>query len=195
MGQYFIYFLVCAVVFLIVFLYLNTQEPFQEVPEDLAFVQCDGKYALCYYAKCKMNADGTADCGCHEFDGISLVDVNNIVPKSLRAETQKACPNGLASCPKANIAPICNKINSRLTSTFNTGAPMFEFEGSQECTNGQYANCMTADCERKTAFDGSPITCRCRVESANNYTIAKNPGIGCKNLPKGMVWSGVPKEP
>lgn len=163
-----------------------------KVPVDLAFVPCKGAYALCYYAKCKLNTDGTADCGCilfNEADGYSFVNVNHIYPAELQAETLAACPNGMASCLHGE-APICHTMQSKLMSTFNTGEPLFKFAGAHACGKGKFANCMTALCEKKVAFDGSPITCKCRVRDGD-FAIAKTSNSDCK-LPVGMVWSGVP---
>ncbi len=162
------------------------------VPQNMVFVPCEGDYALCYYAKCKLNGDGTADCGCQEFNGTSFVDVNNIIPSDIREDTKRSCPYGLVSCPYMNEAPVCSYVNSSspygLTSTFSSGAPKFTFEGTQSCPAGPYANCMTAQCKRKTAWDGSPVTCRCPV-GYDKHTIAK--GVGdCQQ--KDSIWSGVP---
>lgn len=163
-----------------------------KVALDLALLPCKGTYALCYYAKCKLNDDGTADCGCVLFskkDSYSFVNINHIYPIALREETLAKCPNGLASCLH-NDAPICQAMQSHLMSTFNTGEPLFNFSGTQACGNGKYANCMTALCEEKVAFDGSPITCKCRVIEGD-HTIAKTSHSNCE-LARGMVWSGVP---
>lgn len=166
--------------------------PAPKVPEELALVPCKGTYALCYYAKCKLNDDGTADCGCvlfNEGDSYSFVNVNHIYPTALQEETLAKCPNGLASCLH-NDAPICQAMQSTLMSTFNTGEPLFNFVGTLPCGKGKFANCMTALCKEKVAFDGSPITCKCRVRE-EDFTIAKTSNNSCK-LPAGIVWSGVP---
>lgn len=166
--------------------------PTSQVPLDLALVPCNGTYALCYYAKCKLNTDGTADCGCvlfNEKDSYSFVNVNHIYPQSLQDATLEKCPNGLASCLH-NEAPICQTMQTKLMSTFNTGEPLFKFAGSYTCSKGKFANCMTAVCEEKMAFDGSPITCKCRIHE-ENFTIAKTNNSSCE-LPVGIVWSGVP---
>lgn len=163
---------------------------YASVPLNLALVPCKGTYALCYYAKCKLNADGTASCGCHKFDDkntYSFVDVNHIYPPELQEDTLKQCPYGLASCPNFD-APICQKLQGELLSTFNVGTPIFHFVGTKQCGMGKFADCMTAKCEQKTAFDGSPITCTCRVVEAE-YDIAKTDDATCK-LENGLIWSG-----
>jgi hypothetical protein len=57
----------------------------------------------------------------------------------------------------------------------------------------RYANCMTAACFRKKAFDGSPISCYCPVYKDTMFLIGAPKGAGkppCKvTLP--YVLSGV----
>ncbi len=165
------------------------------VPQNMVFVPCEGDYALCYYAKCKLNGDGTADCGCQDFNGPSFVDVDNIIPPDVKEATKRSCPYGLVSCPYMNKAPVCEYVNSHLghpdglISTFSSGAPKFIFEGTQSCPANPYANCMTAQCKREIAWDGSPVTCRCPV-GYDKHTIAK--GVGsCQQ--EDSIWSGVPE--
>jgi len=163
-----------------------------KIPLPFAFVPCKGTYVLCYYAKCKLNNDGTASCGCRLFNdknSFSLIEINNIFPESLKKETLDKCPNGLASCPSGD-APICQTMQNSLMSTFSSGDPVYHYEGAMACGTGKYANCMTALCEDKVAFDGSPITCTCRVRESE-FEIAKTKNNDCK-LPSGMVWSGNP---
>ena len=159
------------------------------IPQNMVFVPCKGEYALCYYAKCRLNDNGTAECGCREFKGTSFVDVTQIIPPDVKEETKKECPYGLTSCPKINEAPVCDYVNTNLTSTFSLGEPIFDFSGTQTCPSGKYANCMTAQCTRKEAWDGSPISCVCQVENSK-HTIAH--GVGPCNLDKDIIWSGVP---
>ena len=179
----------------------RTCEALDSIPQNMVFVPCEGDYALCYYAKCKLNADGTADCGCQEFNGTSFVDVNNIIPPDVKEATKGSCPYGLVSCPYMNEAPVCDYVNQNtgLISTFSSGDPTYEalssqgrkfiFEGVRSCPAGPYANCMTAQCKREVAFDGSPVTCRCPV-GYDKHTIAK--GVGsCQQ--EDSIWSGVPE--
>ncbi len=187
--------LIIIVIVIAVILIRNTEnfEPkdvgLASVPQNMVFVPCEGDYALCYYAKCKLNDDGTADCGCQEFNGPSFVDVDNIIPSDVKEANKRSCPYGLVSCPHMNEAPVCDYVNSGLTSTFSSGAPKFTFEGTQTCPSGPYANCMTAQCKRETAWDGSPVTCRCPV-GYDKHTIAK--GVGsCQQ--EDSIWSGVPE--
>ena len=159
------------------------------IPQNMVFVPCEGEYALCYYAKCKLRSDGSAECGCEEFDDISFVDVTSIIPDDVREETKEKCPYGLTSCPCINQAPVCDYVNSELTSTFSLGAPLFDFSGTKLCPAGKYANCMTAHCTRETAWDGSSVTCVCPVEDAV-HTIAN--GANSCDLGENIIWSGVP---
>ncbi len=200
--------LIIIVIAIAVLLILRSTENFgpgdkglDSVPQNMVFVPCEGDYALCYYAKCKLNGDGTAECGCQEFNGPSFVDVNNIIPPHVKDATKRSCPYGLVSCPYMNEAPVCDYVNrskhsgssnyqpSELVSTFNTGAPKFIFEGTQSCPAGPYANCMTAQCKREIAWDGSPVTCRCPV-GYDKHTIAN--GVGSCQQEDG-IWSAVPE--
>ena len=196
--------LIIIVIAIAVLLILRSTENFgsgdtglASVPQNMVFVPCEGDYALCYYAKCKLNGDGTADCGCQEFNGPSFVDVNNIIPPDVKEATKRSCPYGLISCPHMNEAPVCDYVNrsdysdqpAGLISTFSSGAPKFIFEGTQSCPADPYANCMTAQCKRETAWDGSPVTCRCPV-GYDKHTIAK--GVGSCQREDG-IWSGVPE--
>lgn len=162
------------------------------VPTELKFVPCKGAYVLCYYAKCKLNDNGTASCGCVLFndeENYSFVNVNDIYSKSLKQETLAKCPNGLASCPSGE-APICQTMQTTLMSTFSLGNPVFHFDGIKICAKGKFANCMTSHCEQKTSFDGSPITCTCKIED-DEFSIAKTNDNDCSTT-KGLIWSGVP---
>lgn len=169
----------------------NSSTTSSSIPQNMVFVPCKGEYALCYYAKCKLNNNGTAECGCREFKGTSFVDVTQIIPPDIKEETKKKCPYGLTSCPNKNEAPVCDYVNTDLTSTFSLGEPIFEFSGTQTCPSGKYANCMTAQCTRDEAWDGSPVSCICQVEK-DEHTIAN--GVGPCTLGEDIIWSGVPIE-
>ena len=189
--------IILVIIITIVLLILYNTESFggiglHSVPQNMVFVPCKGDYALCYYAKCKLNEDGTSDCGCQEFSGTSFVDVNNIIPPDVKEAVRISCPYGLISCPRINESPVCDYVNQNnpygLISTFNSGNPKFKFEGTWPCPVGAYANCMTAQCKKETAWDGSPITCRCPVQYGK-HTIAKGVGT-CQQ--SDSIWSGVP---
>ncbi len=79
-------------------------------------------------------------------------------------------------------------MKEELLSTFNVGEPTFQFNGTLQCGRGKFANCMTAKCTKETAFDGSPITCMCRVEE-DEFSIAKAGDATCQ-LPQNLLWSG-----
>ena len=67
-------------------------------------------------------------------------------------------------------------------------------QAGKKCSGpAQYANCMTAACYIKTAFDGSPITCYCPVYSAganDTYVVLDKLGKSRScNDPPGYVLS------
>ena len=172
----------------------------------LGMLKCEMPYALCYYAKCKPIPSTTeAECGCAGFPdgGTSFVYIEAIRNTAAKEETFKQCPAGIASCDgdsPETTAPICKRIAEHtlypdqkpdLISTFSTGAPKFKYQGVKGCGKGLYADCMTAPCFNRKAWDGSPVTCKCSVLCAE-YTIAEaTPSPNCE-LPEGNLWSGSP---
>lgn len=155
--------------------------------------KCDGPFVLCSVANCSIIASsGTptvplqAECGCLApvrdagASGQSLVTPNIIKSKSVADATIDACFNGVDptepgavnTCTEINSAPVCKAINAGtmyggvwpLISTFT----LYGDQGVQMCTGAAdgssiVADCMTAACYRKRAFDGSRYVCYCPV--------------------------------
>ncbi|KAI8463179.1 MAG: hypothetical protein J3K34DRAFT_444932 [Monoraphidium minutum] len=187
--------------------------------------KCKGPYVLCSVAFCRILPESgnamiplQAECGCllpvrsGKARGISLVTPNIIKDKEWYDKTVEKCFGGgdpstaNNTCTKTNSAPVCKAINKRkmydgtwpLISTFTA----YEDQGVQVCTGKQdgtsiTADCMTAACYKKTAFDGSPFTCYCPVYTVNpnvtyalGYPRSDNPnGINCTQA-AGFVISG-----
>ncbi|PSC77061.1 ABC transporter ATP-binding [Micractinium conductrix] len=187
--------------------------------------KCRGPFVLCSVAYCRIiPKSGTkavprqAECGCltplrnRGVNGISYVTPNIIKSKSVYDATVARCFGGQApstannTCTAVNSAPVCKSINRGrmyggkwpLISTF----ALYANQGVQMCTgNGAgtsiTADCMTAACYKKRAFDGSPYTCYCPIVSigpgiryALGYPRDKHPqGINCTQ-PDGFAVSG-----
>ncbi len=172
----------------------------------LGMLKCEVPYALCYYAKCKaIPGTAKAECGCAGFPdgGTSFVYLEAVKDAAAKKLTFEKCPAGLASCDgdsPETTAPICKQIAEHalypeqkpdLISTFSTGTPKFEYHGVKRCGLGLYADCMTAPCFIRKAWDGSPVTCECSV-LCGEYTIAQaTPSPSCE-LTEGNLWSGAP---
>lgn len=175
------------------------------VPDALQFVPCTSRFALCYFAKCKDNGDGTASCGCYEGEGANLVAVNDVWKACPKLETISACPEGVASCTKPNEAPFCEymkhpkKIYPRadlISDFFYTAHGSPDYSGTYPCTDpGRYANCMTAPCKREpfeldeTTYN---VTCTCPIR-VGKYGIAATTPQGSCELPENLLWSAAPQ--
>ncbi|KAF8065746.1 yipf1 [Scenedesmus sp. PABB004] len=189
--------------------------------------RCEGPFVLCSVANCTIiPGTGTANvplqaaCGCLSPTrtvtapvGISLVTPNIIKSASVYNATVTACFGGQDpittannTCVTVNSAPVCKAINEGtiyggkwpFISTFTAYAD----QGAAVCTGAAdgssiLADCMTAACYRRRAFDGSPYTCYCpvfNVEPGNTYALgyprSKFPnGVSCTQ-PSGYVLSG-----
>ncbi len=139
--------------------------------------------------------DSLAECGCLASDDLgpqgngttstrptSFVDPDFIMSLPLYQEFQDNClvNSTSARCPGMNQAGICAAISTNsvyrgdydLVSTF---VPSPEYGGfSQQCnvtSGGRYAQCMTAACFKKTAFDGSPVTCYCPIYEGESFIV------------------------
>lgn len=187
--------------------------------------KCRGPFVLCSVAYCRiLPRSGTkavprqAQCGCltpprnRGVTGLSYVTPNIIKEKSVYDATVARCFGGKdpatanSTCTTINSAPACKAINRGrmyggkwpLISTF----AIYANQGVQPCTGKDdgtsiTADCMTAVCYKKRAFDGSPYTCYCPIVSvtpgskyALGYPRDKHPnGINCTQ-PNGFAVSG-----
>jgi len=111
---------------------------------------------------------------------ISLVDPNYIMSLPLFKQFQKNCQINSTStgCPGIDSTGVCKAIASNkiyggqydLVSTFAVTPVLGGF--SRTCEKGQYAQCMTAACYQREAFDGSPVTCYCPIyETSGTYIV------------------------
>ena len=145
-----------------------------------------------------------AECGClkptslNNLPATSQVDPPYILDAAVAAAQTQQCPNNAVgpNCSGVNSTPVCQAINSNniyggaydRISTY-TPTPIGGFD--QLCTaplgvEGLYAQCMTAACYDRPAFDGAPVTCYCPVYSATAYFLGSRNGTtaSCEpNLP------------
>jgi len=166
-------------------------------PPQSDWPRCTGKYALCSSANCTMdfpgnNASGIllAACGCIIPNGIngltnnSLVDPAYILDQKVCKAEQDQCPDYTQStgCGGPNATPVCKAIGNNtiyngtydFISTFSSSSQVGGF--NKVCIppgelEGAYAQCMTAACFLKPAFDGSPVTCYCPVYKSTRYLV------------------------
>ncbi|KAF8065748.1 hypothetical protein HT031_002808 [Scenedesmus sp. PABB004] len=182
--------------------------------------RCEGPFVLCSVANCTIiPGTGTANvplqaaCGCLSPTrdavplGVSLITPNVIKSASVYNATVTACFGGQDpittannTCVTVNSAPVCKAINEGtiyggkwpFISTFTAYAD----QGVALCSavadgSSILADCMTAACYRRRAFDGSPYTCYCPVFKlapntpyALGYPRSKFPnGINCTQPP------------
>ncbi len=171
---------------------------------------CSGPYALCAFANCST-LPGTdpplTECGCYE----PVKPVWYVTPRQLKSQalynlTSEECFDGDAmnnvntGCNETDSAPVCEAIvdniiydgNYELISTFTPT----EHLGQTKCTGpGLMAECMSAACYRKEAFDGSPVTCYCLlvdVPEGQQYGLGRHrdePAGSC-DQPEGYSISG-----
>ena len=207
--------------------YTNLIENGAGVPPPSQWPQCFGPFVLCSVANCTiLSKTGgplglfprQAECGCLSppanptVVGPSLVTPTIIKDGALNDAVNRECFGGESpstknnTCTEVNSAPVCKAINDRtiykgtwpLISTFAAYAD----QGVKVCTgrpdgSSITADCMTAACYRRGAFDGSPFVCYCPVVSvppgvnyAVGYPRSKFPdGISC-DQPEGYVLSG-----
>jgi len=171
---------------------------------------CFGPYALCYYANCTPNADGTADCPCYDTYGTNFVLINAILNLDAYQETKSFCDATPGACQVPNAAPVCDYINS---GTFMSGANRFstfslyrasvEPIGSTSCTSqpGLYAGCMTAPCFGQAMPDpgNHTATLNCDCPTFNGPYQLGQSGLSCNDAP--LAYSaaynanGVPSDP
>jgi len=91
----------------------------------------------------------------------------------LYKQYQKGCQiNSTSSgCPGIDESGVCKAIATNkiyggiydLVSTFSLTPRLGGF--SRTCEKGRYAQCMTAACYARRAFDGSPVTCAYRIDA------------------------------
>ncbi|PSC71772.1 T9SS C-terminal target domain-containing [Micractinium conductrix] len=173
--------------------------PKEASPSLKYWLRCEGRYALCSMANCTMDFPGAkaskiplAACGCiiatasNGLGANSQVDPTYILSKPLADTTERKCPDGAASrgCRRPNCSPICRAITDNTiyggeydyVSTFKNSPSLGGF--NKLCIKpGVFAQCMTAACYNKPAFDGSPITCYCPVYKAPKYLLGSPLGI------------------
>ena len=178
--------------------------PMNSSPAFDEWAVCQGPSAICSFANCTLDYPGkkTSDlgqelaaCGCVDPNpgketnttlGTNYVDPSFILSKALYTDFQKNCPNGAqsAGCSAPNSTNVCKAIVSNtiyggqydVVSTFSLTPELGTFD--RYCPgipNGQYVNCMTAACERKVAFDGSPLTCYCPIYKSSEPFIIGAP--------------------
>lgn len=171
---------------------------------------CRGPYALCAFANCSILPDTEpplAACGCY----VPKKPVWFVTPRQLKSKqwydaTSTKCFQGDAfnnnntGCLKTNSAPVCkaiirNKIYNQDYDLISTFTPTVHL-GRQSCIGpGLMAECMSAACYNKTAWDGSPVTCYCpvtNVPEGQAYSLGRHredPAYPC-NQPQGYIISG-----
>ena len=156
---------------------------------------CFGPYALCYYANCTPNADGTvADCPCFDWYGTSYVLIDSILNADDYQATRTFCDANPHACLTPNEAPVCASINSAQfmqgatrISTFSTYRAAIEPIGSTDCTShpGLYSGCMTSPCFGEPVIDPSngtaTLSCDCPTFDGP-YQYGKS-GASCDDAP------------
>ncbi|KAI8471152.1 MAG: hypothetical protein J3K34DRAFT_418235 [Monoraphidium minutum] len=173
-------------------------------PPQAQWPVCEKKFALCTFANCtvafpfkSLSGVPLAECGCIE-SGVgnnltdsSLVDTTFILDKKLLDATNKQCPNGTESakgkCAKANGTPFCkavekNKIYGGEYDLISLYASSPGLGGLSKLCAAEpgvafHAECMTAACYRRRAFDGSPVSCYCPVYASTAYIIGAPAGV------------------
>jgi len=179
--------------------YTHFKSTNQTSPPGGSWPWCGGEYALCSLANCTMefkNKDTSdlgpqlAECGCitaNEADGLgksNFVDPTYIMSMPLYQATNDQCLINSTStgCPGLNQSPVCKGIVSNtiydgqydLTSTYTLSPRVGGFQLT--CPGpGIYAQCMTAACYKRRAFDGSPVTCYCPVYQTNSSYVVGGP--------------------
>ncbi|KAG2485518.1 hypothetical protein HYH03_015790 [Edaphochlamys debaryana] len=209
---------------LLAFLVASILVAYAQVPAAF-WGKCLGPYVLCAVANCSIRADTgnkkyplQAECGCltPESNGLpygaSLVTPNIIKREKAYKATLQECfgndPLANGTCTAVNSMPACKAINNYnlypggdwpLISTYRP----WSNEGAQECVgkadnSSIMAECMTAACYKKTAWDGSPYTCFCpvvTVPAGEKYGLGfpkdkyGAQGIPC-DQPRGYIPSG-----
>ncbi|KAL4440240.1 hypothetical protein ABPG75_003241 [Micractinium tetrahymenae] len=164
-------------------------------PPQTQWPRCSGNYALCSSANCTIKFVGQAS------STILLAECGCIIPTAANGLGNNSLTPG---CGYLNATPICKAIADNTIyggqydyiSTFTASPDVGGF--NKLCVRpgqgGLFAQCMTAACYKKTAFDGSPVACYCPVYRANAYLVGSPNGdpASCKpNLP--YVLSGVAK--
>ncbi|KAI9003390.1 hypothetical protein DFJ74DRAFT_694724 [Hyaloraphidium curvatum] len=165
---------------------------------------CRGPYALCSAANCTLNFAGRekspvlmAECGCvlpnatNLLPSRSYVNPIYILDERLKKEYRTQCPNYGASpgCRLPNVTKVCREINQRkiyggvydFISTYQVSSQSGGFNQRCEAPPGvqaMYAQCMTAGCIRKRAFDGSPVSCYCPVYRDRVFLVGAPAGAG-----------------
>ncbi len=174
------------------------------------FVWCKGgPYAVCYYSgpsdgatdlSCRLTDDGKfANCKCFEIAwGAYFVDINAILNYKIYQKTIEVCgADGSACSGSANVnkAPVCEAINrntfipnAELISTFSFDCVPTNGLGQTNCSEGLYAGCMTAPCQR-TSTEGI-VECSCPTFEGLYQvgTALQNPSEEC-TLEDSLVWS------
>jgi len=207
--------------------YTNLNENSAALPPPSQWPQCLGPFVLCSVANCTIlpKTGGPlglfprqAECGCLSppavptVVGPSLVTPTIIKDGALNDAVNRECFGGESpstknnTCTEVNSAPVCKAINDRtiykgtwpLISTFAAYADQ-DVKVCKGKPDGSSitADCMTAACYRRGAFDGSPFVCYCPVVAvppganyAVGYPRSKFPdGISC-DQPEGYVLSG-----
>jgi len=160
---------------------------------------CFGPYALCYYANCTPNDQGTADCPCFDWFGTSYVLINSILNLDDYEATKSFCDANPGACSIPNSAPVCASINTgqfldgaTRISTFSTYRAAVEPIGSTDCSAdpGLYAGCMTAPCFGQPVVDpdGKTATLSCDCPTFDGpYQYGKS-GYSCDDSP--LAYSG-----
>jgi hypothetical protein len=168
------------------------------ITDPVDFLPCFGPYALCYYANCPTNPDGTVSaCECFEWFGPNFVLVNGILNADSWQATDAQCTADPASCQQRNGSPVCKDINrgdfysnATRVSTFGFYRAAVEPIGEKDCTQmpGPYAGCMTAPCAGPVMSnpDGTvTIECECPVYDGP-YQVGQS-DVQCDTSP--TVWS------
>ncbi len=188
---------------------LNTQmtTPFGPAWADVntastEFLPCFGPYALCFYANCTTQDDGTSICPCFEWYGTNYVLITGILNADSYQSTISACGSTGANCQTPNTAPVCADINNgtylsgaKVISTFALYRSAQEPLGSTDCSSqpdrSPYAGCMTSPCFGPTMPGPDPhtvsINCDCPLYDGP-YQIGLNlDPSACDDAP--MAWS------
>lgn len=164
------------------------------------FYPCFGRYALCYYSNCTVNAgsNGTvSDCPCFDWFGPSYVMINGNLNLDSYQQTVSACAADPGSCAIPNGAPVCAEINNgtfysgaKSISTFSFYRSRQEPIGSTDCTDqpGLYSGCMTGPCFGDAMPSGDHMaTIHCDCPNYDGpFQIGKD-GESCDDSPQ--TWS------